>query len=124
MHARPFAGPSPLGAFAAALFLTLALALVGCAEFVQGTERVVRQIDEAGCIGQCRTVKEKCDDNARYDFHQCEAGYQSAQRDYRWCNAADEERCGYPWWSCSENLYGYCTNRFWECQDACRRSRR
>lgn len=102
--------PPPAIATVAAL-ITALLAVSGCT-----------QVREIGCTSECRTAKEKCDDNARYQYRQCEAGYATAQRDYRWCNSSSAEECGYPWWSCSENLYGYCTNRFNECLLACRRA--
>jgi len=107
---------------AAATAAAVLLALTGCAQLGSANARLARQVHEIGCISRCQTVKDQCDDAARFDYRQCEAGYEVAQRDFRWCNESSEERCGYPWWSCSENLYGYCTNRFRECSDACRRS--
>ncbi len=101
----------------------LLAALAGCAQFTQTSEKLARQVAQIGCISRCQTVKDQCDSDARVDYQQCQAGYQTAQRDFRWCNAASEDRCGYPWWTCSENLYGYCTNRYWECHDGCRRTR-
>lgn len=98
---------------AAALLLTLA----GC------NARVVRDDKEVACVNRCRETREQCDDNARWEYKQCQAGYSAAQRDYRWCNSADWDQCGYPWWSCSQNLYGYCSNRDAECRRTCRRPR-
>ena len=98
------------------------LALAGCAQFAGTSGPLARQVHEISCISRCQTAKDHCDDNARFDYQQCEAGYQSAQRDFRWCNSGSEQQCGYPWWSCSENLYGYCTNRYRECSDACRQT--
>jgi hypothetical protein len=98
---------------ATALLLTLA----GCVRVHLVSDR------ELACVGQCRETKEGCDDDARWKYRQCETGYSAAQSDYRWCNAADRGKCGYPWWSCSENLYGYCTNRYWECRRSCRQPR-
>jgi hypothetical protein len=118
--AAPRAGPRSPKVAAKLLSLALALGVAGCAQFERDSERLARQVQEATCVSHCQGVKEQCDDNARFDYQQCQAGYQAAQRDFRWCNAADEEHCGYPWWSCSENLYGYCTNRLWECRSACR----
>ncbi|WP_157817916.1 hypothetical protein [Candidatus Thiodictyon syntrophicum] len=97
-------------------------ALTGCSAHTR--DAVARQVHEIGCLSRCQSVKDRCDDDARYDYRQCEAGYQVAQRDFRWCNSSSEPECGYPWWSCSENLYGYCTNRFRECSDACRQPQR
>jgi len=104
----------------AAAAAAVLIALTGCA----ARDAVVRQVHENACRNRCQTVKDQCDDDARYDYRQCEAGYQRAQRDFRWCNSSSEPECGYPWWSCSENLYGYCINRFRECSDACRQPRR
>jgi hypothetical protein len=109
--------------FAAAASMLLTLILVGCAQIVQRSEDLARQAQELACINRCQGVKDQCDNDARFDFHQCQAGYRDAQRTFRWCNASNDEVCGYPWWSCSENLYGYCTNRFWECRNACTRAR-
>ena len=117
------AAPQPGSAALATVIAFLILGLTGCAQFVQDLERIDRRAQEITCISRCQEVKDQCDDDARYTFQQCQAGYQAAQRTLRWCNASDQERCGYPWWSCSENLYGFCTNRFWECQSACRITR-
>ncbi|WP_295386360.1 hypothetical protein [uncultured Thiodictyon sp.] len=104
-------------AVAAVLLLTLA----GCTQFAQRSQQLAEQAREITCLSQCRATKEHCDDDARWDYQQCQAGYSTAQRDYLWCNSSDQPQCGYPWWSCSENLYGYCTNRYRECRVKCRR---
>jgi hypothetical protein len=121
-------GPAPVIAVAAryhvsaAAFAALLLVLAGCAQLQRNTATLQRRVHEIGCTSECRKAKEQCDDNARYQYRQCEAGYVAAQRDFRWCNAKDWDECGYPWWSCSENLYGFCTNRFNECALACRQN--
>jgi hypothetical protein len=102
----------------------LLLVLVGCAQPVRSPEDLVRQVQEIGCISRCQETKDQCDSDARFDYAQCQAGYSASNRDYRWCLAAGDRQCGYPWWSCSENRYGYCTNRYWECHSACRRTGR
>ncbi len=80
------------------------------------------QLAELSCIGGCQGVRDQCNADARYSYRQCQAGYSEAFVDYRWCLASAFERseCGYPWWSCAENLYGYCANRATECAQACR----
>ncbi|WP_295456658.1 hypothetical protein [uncultured Thiodictyon sp.] len=115
--ARP--RPGVAWVIAAALLLTLA----GCAQLASTSQRISKQVAEAPCVGRCRETKDRCDDNARFEYQQCQAGYNTAQRDYRRCNTADWDPCGYPWWSCSQNLYGYCTNRYRECRLACRSPR-
>lgn len=82
-----------------------------------------RQMAEIRCVEQCQLTKDQCDADARYDYRQCQAGYAESFRAYRWCLAAASERdqCGYPWWSCAENRFGYCTNRYHECAQHCRR---
>lgn len=102
------------------VFILSAFALSGCVDPLA----LYRQGTEFNCISQCQVVKDRCDANARWDYRQCETGYGDAQSDYLWCNSRGEEQCGYPWWSCSQNLYGYCTNRFHECQEACRQTSR
>jgi hypothetical protein len=99
----------------------LLLALVGCAQPIRSPEDLARQVQEIGCISRCQETKDRCDADARFDYAQCQAGYSTSKRDYRWCLAAGNRQCGYPWWTCSENRYGYCTNRYWECHSACRR---
>ena len=96
----------------------ISLMLTGCADFLT----LYRTGTEIACVSQCMEVKERCDADARWDYRQCETRYAVAQHDYLWCNASDEAQCGYPWWSCSQNLYGYCTNRYRECQEGCRQT--
>jgi hypothetical protein len=108
--------------FMAAVSISLLLAAAGCTRSLF-SEDLSRRVAENACINRCQNVKDQCDADARFDYQQCQAGYQAAQRTLRWCNASDQENCGYPWWSCSENLYGFCTNRYWECHTACRRPR-
>ena len=130
-NTAPYPGTKPLVATAAVLLLNLCLTglgltglgLTGCAQFSRDAEYLTRQAREITCISRCQGVKEACDADARYDYQQCQAGYVTAQRNFRWCNADHAESCGYPWWSCSENLYGYCTNRYWECRRACQTTR-
>ena len=98
------------------------LALVGCTQPIRSGEDLVRQVQEIGCISRCQEIKDRCDDDARFDYAQCQSGYSGAMRNYRWCLASNRGECGYPWWSCSENRYGYCSNRYWECHNACRRT--
>jgi hypothetical protein len=119
-HPPPRLGPRPLPSAGAVLLLALSVA--GCTPPLVLDRTLPRQVAELGCIGRCQTIKDQCDDDARFDYQQCQAGYRGAQRAFRWCNAESQERCGYPWWSCSENLYGYCSNRYWECYEACRRA--
>jgi hypothetical protein len=99
------------------------LLLAACSKPLVLDATLPQQFAEIDCVEQCRLTKEKCIADARYDYRQCEAGYGSSFNKYRWClaSASDKEQCGYPWWSCSENLYGYCTNRHSECQQVCRR---
>lgn len=106
----------------------LSALLVGCTHPLVLDETLPQQIAtnlaENACINRCQTAKTACDDDARFDYAQCQAGYSQSLRDYRRCNASSMEKCGYPWWSCSENNYGYCTNRYWECRDTCRQTYR
>ncbi|NEX19050.1 hypothetical protein G3480_01750 [Thiorhodococcus mannitoliphagus] len=97
------------------------LALGGCAKSLSPDGPVPQQFVELSCLADCRTDKNNCDEEARYDYRQCEAGYANAFRGYRWClaSALGEDECGYPWWPCAGNLYGYCSNRYQECQRAC-----
>ncbi|HYN76559.1 MAG TPA: hypothetical protein VES73_02050 [Lamprocystis sp. (in: g-proteobacteria)] len=118
-NAAPRLGLARLAAAIALLILTL----TSCTGFIADMQRLERQAQEITCVSHCQEVKDRCDDDARFAYQQCQAGYQTAQRNFRWCNAADKEHCGYPWWSCSENLYGACTNRWAECQSACRSTR-
>lgn len=109
----------------AALLATL---LVGCTQplVLDATlpQQIAANLAENACINRCQATKDACDDEARFGYAQCQAGYGQSFRDYRRCLASSSEKCGYPWWSCSENNYGYCTNRYWECRDACRRTYR
>lgn len=93
----------------------LALMLTGCADF----PTLTRTGTAIACVSQCMEVKDRCDADARWDYRQCETRYAVAQNNYLWCHSSDKVQCGYPWWSCSQNLYGYCTNRYRECQDTC-----
>ncbi len=95
------------------------LLLGGCSRPLVLDETLPQQLQEIGCISRCQETKVSCDADARFDYRQCEAGYSRSFRDYRWCNASSREHCGYPWWSCSENRYGYCSNRYWECHQGC-----
>ena len=109
-------------------FLTLLAFLPllgGCSRPLVLDATLPQQINELGCISDCRATKDQCDADARVDYRQCQAGYGEAFRDYRWCLASSFERgeCGYPWWSCAENLHGYCANRAAECEEGCRSAR-
>ncbi|MBK1719978.1 hypothetical protein [Thiocystis violacea] len=109
-----------LGASAGIGLLSLFL-LAGCAKPLVLDATLPQQFAEIGCVEDCRLTKESCNADARYDYRRCEAGYDKSFRDYRWCLASASETgdCGYPWWSCAENLYGYCANRYNECKRAC-----
>jgi hypothetical protein len=100
----------------------LATLSAGCARPPTPDAAFPRQLAELGCIGNCQGVRDRCNADARYDYRQCQAGYSESFSDYRRCLATelDRSRCGYPWWSCAENLYGYCANRAAECEQACR----
>jgi hypothetical protein len=111
--------PGSIRATVVALILIAAGALAGCSPPLVLDQPLPQQIDRIGCVSRCQAVKDRCDDDARYDYRQCQAGYSDNMRDYRWCRASSAEDCGYPWWSCAENSYGYCINRFSECRDAC-----
>jgi hypothetical protein len=87
-------------------------------------QQIATNLAENACFNRCQATKDACDGEARFDYAQCQAGYSASFRDYRRCLASSTERCGYPWWSCSENNYGYCSNRYWECRDACRKTHR
>jgi hypothetical protein len=97
------------------------LLLAGCAKPLVLDATLPQQFAEISCIEDCRVTKENCTADARYDYRQCEAGYDKSFGDYRGClaSALNREECGYPWWSCAENLYGYCVNRYNECKSAC-----
>lgn len=97
------------------------LLLVGCARPLVLDQTLPRQFEEIGCISRCQEVKDGCDADARFGYRQCQAAFGARFRDYRWCLASSREACGYPWWNCSENRYGYCTNRYWECHQGCLR---
>lgn len=87
-------------------------------------QQIAASLAENACINRCQATKDGCDDDARFEYAQCQAGYGQGVRGYRRCLASSAQKCGYPWWSCSENNYGYCTNRYWECRDACRQTHR
>lgn len=100
----------------------LPLALMsGCAKPLVFDATLPQQLAELSCIEDCRAAKTSCDADARYDYRQCQAGYGKSFRDYRWClaSARDQQECGYPWWSCAENLYGYCSNHYNDCKRTC-----
>lgn len=80
------------------------------------------QIAAIRCLSDCQHTKDACIVDARHDYQQCQAGYSASFRGYRGCLASSmsSNECGYPWWSCAENLYGYCTNRYSDCERACR----
>jgi hypothetical protein len=103
------------------LGLLAVILLAGCAKPLVLDATLPQQFAQISCLEDCRVTKEGCIASARYDFRQCEAGYDRSFRDYRWClaSARDREECGYPWWPCAENLYGYCANRYSECTRAC-----
>jgi len=109
-------GPHNIGGLLALLLLT------ACAKPLVLDSTLPQQFAEISCVNSCRVTKEACDKDARYDNRQCQAGYSESFRDYRWClaSAIDREDCGYPWWPCAENLYGYCINRYNDCERACR----
>jgi hypothetical protein len=124
MSPTPLNAPPRSGFAAAAVAaVLLSLAAAGCSRVLTFERSLARQVAVNGCIDRCQTTKDQCDADARWDYQQCQAGYAAKQRDYLWCNNKRPEPCSYPWWSCSENLYGYCTNRYWECHDACLRRR-
>ncbi|EXJ13867.1 hypothetical protein [Imhoffiella purpurea] len=102
--------------------LGLAILLGGCAKPLVLDATLPQQFAEIACVEECRATKEQCDADARYDYRQCQAGYDTSFRTYRWClaSAIDRDDCGYPGWSCAENLYGYCSNRYHDCEKACR----
>ncbi len=103
------------------LILSLPL-LTGCAGAGGPAGGVFGRMAEAGCVSQCRAIKDECVADARFEYRQCEAGYSQTFRDHRWClaSAFKRDECGYPWWSCAQNGYGYCINRASECEQACR----
>lgn len=111
--------PGSVRSIVVALVLASAWALTGCSPPLVHDQPLPQQIAQIGCISRCQGVKDRCDDDARFDYRQCQAGFKDNMRDYRWCRASSAEECGYPWWSCSENRYGYCSNRFSECRSAC-----
>lgn len=98
------------------------LLLAACSKPLVMDSTLPQQFAEIDCVEQCRHAKESCIADARYDYRQCQAGYNKSFDTYRWClaSARDKDECGYPWWSCAENLYGYCSNRHAECVQACR----
>ncbi|MFD2111294.1 hypothetical protein [Thiorhodococcus fuscus] len=98
------------------------LALGGCAKPLVLDATLPQQFAEIACVEDCRVTKEHCNEDARYDYSQCQAGYDASFKNYRWClaSAYDTKTCGYPGWPCAENLYGYCSNRYQECAQACR----
>ena len=101
--------------------IALLVLLTGCARPLVLDGNLTQQFEKVGCIESCRLDKESCNADARYDYRQCQAGYGKSVRNYQWCRASarSEGECGYPWWSCAENLYGYCANRHSECVRAC-----
>jgi hypothetical protein len=101
--------------------LSIGLLLVGCSHPLVFNGPFGEGLAREKCLSNCRATKEKCDADARYAFQQCEAGYSESWTNHRYCQStsAQPDECGYPWWSCSQNLYGYCSNRYWECRDAC-----
>ncbi len=113
--------PVRSGGFLAGMGLLSLLLLTACARPLMPDEPLPQQFAVLGCLEDCRVTKERCDQHARYDYRQCQAGYARSFQDYRWCLASawTYEDCGYPWWSCAENLYGYCSNRQLECERAC-----
>lgn len=100
--------------------------LVGCSPATVLDQPIPQELAENACINRCQATKDTCDAKAHFDYAQCQAGYRNAWSSYRWCQSSSlgPSKCGYPWWGCSENLYGYCTNRYWECHDACRHQSR
>jgi hypothetical protein len=104
-----------------AVLLTI-IPIAGCSGTSGLNTSLPQTMAEIRCLSDCRAVKDQCQADARFDFRQCQADYSRTFRDYRWCLASAFERsdCGYPWWSCAENLYGYCANRAAECETACR----
>ena len=107
----------------AGLIAGLSLFLLGgCAGPLPPGAAPEQQLAAIRCISDCQQTKDACVADARYDYQQCQAGYSGSFRNYRGClaSAPDREHCGYPWWSCAENLYGYCSNRYSDCERACR----
>ncbi|WP_082806206.1 hypothetical protein [Marichromatium gracile] len=117
--------PHPFRRSRRGVVLALALSLLGaCSDPLLKDQPLPRQLAIAACIGQCDSAREHCRASARADYRDCEADHTEAFRDYRWCLSEvgtfnDELDCGYPWWSCAENLYGYCANRHRACREAC-----
>jgi hypothetical protein len=109
------------GILGSSVVLTIIL-LAGCSGTSGLGTSLPQTMAEIRCVSDCQAVKDQCQDDARFEYRQCQADYSRAFRDYRWCLASAVERsdCGYPWWSCAENLYGYCANRGAECESACR----
>ena len=106
----------------AGLGLLSLLLLTACARPLVLDATLPRQVAELGCLSECRATREACNADARDEYRQCQAGYSSSFRVYRWClaSASEQGECGYPWWSCAENRFGYCTNRYRDCASACR----
>lgn len=102
--------------------IVLALILTGCANPLPENATVSEQIAASACYNDCFANRQTCDEHARFDYRQCQAGYTSAFGDYRGCLASSLERddCGFVWWPCAENLYGACANRHRDCQAVCR----
>lgn len=98
------------------------LLLGGCSRSPGTGPTLSERASQLACVNACRETLEECEQEARFEYRQCQAGYSAAFRDYRWCLASALERgeCGYPWWACAENRFGYCSNRATECERACR----
>jgi hypothetical protein len=98
-----------------------ALLAAGCAQ-PGSVQDGPNQLAELACIGRCKAVQEACNEDARYDYRQCQAGYSQEFTAYRWClaSAVRPSDCGYPGWTCAENFYGFCSNRASECARDCR----
>ena len=114
-------GPVQSGRLCIAMGCLPLLLLSACDKPLVVDATLPQQFAVNGCIGECRIAKQRCEDDARYGYRQCQAGYAASFRNYRWCLASgrDTKDCGYSWWSCAENLYGYCFNRFTECTQVC-----
>lgn len=104
-----------------ALILAIPLLLSACAESMVLKAPEEERIAVLGCLDRCQHHREACNDHARDVYRQCEAGWDKSFRAYRWClaSASEKQDCGYPWWSCAENHYGACTNRYRACRRAC-----
>jgi len=104
-----------------AAILAAPLLLTACAESMVLKAPEEERVAVLGCLDRCQQQRDSCQTRAREDYNQCEASWKANFRDYRWCLASASEpgECGYPWWSCAENHFGACANRYHECRQSC-----